>query len=631
LGGCVLETNRITQNLSSEGDPGPNEHLQPGAVLEGRYQIETVVGAGGMSTVYRARDLRFSVVKSVAVKEMINRARDDFLRDAAVSIFEREANILASLHHPAIPKINDYFTIGAQSYLVMDYVRGHNLETIVNQTQGFLSESQVITWAIELCDVLEYLHNQEPQPIIFRDMKPANVVIMPDNRIVLVDFGIAKAFQVGQKGTMIGTEGYSPPEQYRGEATPAVDIYALGATLHHVLTRKDPRIETPFTFSERPIREINPNISIELEAIINTALQYSASDRFQDAASMKKALVSIAQKTGSLSMYGMTETIAISQNVRPIWTFECEDEIRGTATYHDGVIYIGAYDNNLYALNSTTGEFIWKYPSDGGIVSKPEIYENNIYFGSEDERLHVVSPHAGRIIWTYYTEGPIRSSPHIADRHVFIGSDDSHLHIINASTGRRAVKIDLGAPIRSKPLVSGDNVFVGVENGEFFCLDFRGKIKWRGRAKRAITSSPVLADNVIFYGSVDGTLYAIDAKTGWGIWRFRMNRGTISSPCVSENQVFIGSADSNVYCIDTRSSKEIWHFTTDDQVSSSPIIDKDSLYVGSVDGCVYCIECKNGRLRWKYKTEGAVVSSPIIQDDIVYIGSTDHRLYALPA
>jgi len=628
LGGSVLETNRIT-NLFPDEDSGSDELLQPGTILEERYMIEGVVGTGGMSTVYSARDLRFSVVRPVAVKEMINRARDDFLRETAVSMFEREANVLALLQHPAIPKIHDYFSIGTQSYLVMELIQGQNLENIISQTQGFISESQVITWAIELCDVLEYLHNQNPQPTVFRDMKPANVMITPNNRLVLVDFGIAKVFQGGQKGTMIGTEGYSPPEQYRGEATPSVDIYALGATLHHMLTRKDPRIETPFTFSERPIREINPSISIELEAIVNTALQYNASDRFKDITTMKVALKKIARKTGILPMYGATETIGVSQAIKPIWAFECEDEVRGTATYHEGMIYVGAYDNNLYALNAATGEFIWKYPTEGGIVSKPAVFDRNIYIGSEDERLHVVSPHSAHTIWTYYSEGPIRSSPHIADRHVFIGSDDAHLHIINATTGRRALKIDLGAPIRSTPFVSNELIYIGVENGEFFCIDFQGRIKWRVRAKRAITSSPVLSSDVIYYGSVDGTLYAVDAKTGWGIWRFRMNRGTISSPCILDNTVFIGSADGNIYAVDTRSSKELWRFVTDDQVSSSPMIYKDSLYIGGVDGNVYCIDHKTGRLRWKYETGGAVVSSPIIHNDIVYIGSTDHRLYAL--
>lgn len=583
-----------------------------------------------MSTVYLARDRRFSVRKTIAVKEMINRARDDILRSTAVKIFEREANILASLNHASVPQIHDYFTIGSQSYLIMEYIYGCTLESMINQSEGFISESLICGWAIELCDVLSYLHNHKPQPIIFRDMKPANIMITPENHVVLVDFGIAKVFQAGQKGTMVGTEGYSPPEQYRGEAIPAVDIYALGATLHHALTKKDPRNETPFTFSERPISQINPNVSIELETVVNTALQYNASDRFKNVAAMQEALLSVAQNTGLLGVHNNTEIIKTISTVEPLWVFECEDEIRGTPTYHDGMIYVGTYDNNLYALDAETGGFIWKYPTDGGIVSKPAVYENNIYFGSEDNRLHVISTHSGQVVWTYFADGPIRSSPTISDRHVFFGSDDSNLHIVNAATGRRAVKIDLGDPIRSTPLVYGDSIYVGTESGDFFSIDFQGKIKWRSRAKRAITSSPTVANDVIYFGSIDGLLYAMDAITGWGIWRFRMKKGTISSPYVSGNHVYIGSADESIYCIDIRLNKEVWSYETNHQVCSSPIVYNNGVYCGSVDGNLYCLDEKTGQLRWKYATKDAITGSPIIHENSVYIGSLDHKLYALP-
>lgn len=583
-----------------------------------------------MSTVYRAQDLRFSVEKSVAIKEMINQGSNDLLQKNAIQIFEREANLLASLRHPSIPQIHDYFTTGKLIYLVMEYIHGQNLENIINQTTGFLNESHVIKWAVDICEVLVYLHNQKPQPIIFRDIKPGNIMITPNNHVVLIDFGIAKSFQAGQKGTMVGTEGYSPPEQYRGEATPAVDIYALGATLHHALSKKDPRLETPFTFTERPISEFNPNVTNELESVVNTALQYNVTDRFSDIKTMRDCLVTIAKKTGVLEILNKSEFFSRQQSIKPLWTFECEDEIRGSATYHDGMICIGAYDNNLYALNSNTGEFMWKYATDGGIVGKPAVYENNIYIGSEDERLHVISLHSGRVVWTYFADGPIHSSPCISNRHVFIGSDDSHLHIINATSGRLVQKIDLGAPIRCTPFVFDENVYLGTEIGDFFCLDFRGKIKWRMRAKRAITSSPMVDEEVIYFGSVDGFLYAADAKSGWVIWRFRMGKGTISSPSVNGNMVYIGSADGNIYCIDKRSSKELWQFSTDHQVSSSPTIYSESLYCGGTDGNVYCINYQTGQLRWIFKTNGAITSTPIIHDNIIYIGSMDHKLYALP-
>ena len=163
-----------------------------------------------MGSVYRARDLHFpNVVKLVAVKEMINLAPDPLVRQTIVQNFEREANLLATLNHPSIPRIYDYFTEDNRSYLVLEFVHGKDLEAVINDSNGFLPEDQVISWAIQLCDVLAYLHAHKPDPIIFRDMKPSNIMINHNGDVILVDFGIAKTFQSGVKGTMIGTEGYS--------------------------------------------------------------------------------------------------------------------------------------------------------------------------------------------------------------------------------------------------------------------------------------------------------------------------------------------------------------------------------------------------------------------------------------
>jgi eukaryotic-like serine/threonine-protein kinase len=584
-----------------------------------------------MGAVYLARDNRFKVVKHVAVKEIIAHVRDDAIRDTLVKNFEREANLLATVNHTAIPKIHDYFTIGKRSYLVMQFIEGNDLENIIERTEGLMSIKQIVVWGIEICDVLHYLHTHDPEPIVFRDIKPSNIMITPDNHIVLVDFGIAKEFEAGQKGTMIGTEGYSPPEQYRGEASPQVDIYALGATLHHLLTGVDPRDEAPFTFTERPIKQLNPEVPVELENTIDTALQYNANERFQDAKIMKDALILIARKSGTA--YAPKGTVAIQQEyeIKPLWTFECEDEIRGTPLYEAGIIYVGAYDNNIYALDATTGKFSWKYACDAGVVSTPAHHSGNLYFGSEDQRVHAVSSTTGRVLWTYFTDGPIRSSATVQDRHVFIGSDDEHLHIVNATTGQRANKINGSAPIRSSPLIHNDVIYFGAESGDFFCSDFSGKIRWRISAKRAVTSSPRIQNDVVYFSSIDGMLYAIDAKTGWTLWRFRMDRGSISTPFITDRFAYIGSADGQIYCINLQSAKEIWHFKTEHQVSSSPIIYKDALYCGSVDGNLYCLDAKSGHLRWNFATDDPITGSAIIHDDIVYIGSTDHKLYALPA
>lgn len=621
----------MPDNFEETGKDRKNQ-LQNGTTLVQRYVIQDVIGVGGMGSVYRARDLHFpNVVKLVAVKEMINRAPDPLVRATIVKNFEREANILATLNHPSIPRIYDYFTEDNRSYLVLEFIHGKDLETIISQNDGFLSEEQAVTWGIELCDVLSFLHNHKPEPIIFRDMKPSNVIINQENHIILVDFGIAKPFQSGQKGTMIGTEGYSPPEQYRGEANHSADIYALGATLHHLLTRRDPRLEPPFSYNERPIRKINPAVSLELEAVINVALQYNPPDRFETIATMKEALMAAARKTGLLGRINQSTGNIQTSSLKPLWTFQCEDEIRSSPLYYEGGIYVGSCDNNIYSLKAADGEFAWKYATDGSIVTRPAVYDGNIFIGSEDHRLHVINARSGKINWTYYSEGRIRSSPRISEGHVFFGSDDKALHAVNVLTGRASWKFDAASPVRSTPYVLNETIYIGSESGEFYAIDFRGNLKWRFKAKLAITSSPVVQDGMVFFGSLDGSFYALEARGGWVIWRFRMGKGSIVSPCFADNLIFTGAADGLIYAIEARTSKEIWHFQADHQISGSPVIFKDSIYCGAADGQLYCLEYRTGRLRWKFETQGPITSAPVIFDDIVYVGSSDHIIYALLA
>ena len=626
----VLETHRITQSFAAM-PRGDGQHLAAGVTLAYRYLIQEIVGVGGMGAVYRARDLHFpKMVKLVAVKEMVNQARDPLVRKTIVQNFEREANVLATLNHPAIPRIFDYFTQNDRSYLVMEFVKGKNLEQYVNEYEGFLPEETVVRWAIELCDVLNYMHNHEPDAIIFRDMKPSNVMLNQHEHIVLVDFGIARPFQTGQRGTQVGTEGYSPPEQYRGDATPLADVYALGATLHHLLTKRDPRLEAPFSFAERPVRKINPNVSPEIETIVNTALNYSPEDRFKDTAVMKDAIITVAQRTGVLGRHVLPSvSIQEAAGVKPLWVFKCEDEIRGSPILYKGNLFVGCYDNNLYALNATNGEFVWKFATEGGIVSKPAVQDDTIYFGSEDTHVYAISIRSGKSVWRYATEGPVRSSPRIAQSHVFIGSDDGHLHAINMLNARRAWKMDAGGAVRSTPFITSDFIFFGTEEGDLFSLDFGGSIKWRFKTKRAITSSPILQGGLIFFASVDWTLYALDATQGWVQWRFRMGKPSISTPALVDRFVIVGAVDGFLYCVDEANGKEIWRFRTDGQVTGSPVIYKDSVYCGSVDGQMYCLEYKTGRLRWKFSTDKPITGTPVIYDDVVYFGSTDHRVYAL--
>lgn len=634
--------------------------LQPGDMLQERYKIVGPLGAGGFSSVYSARDMRFpNVTKLVAVKEMLISTPDPQMRELTIKSFEREASMLAMMDHTAIPDVSDYFTEGDRSYLIIELIRGKDLDEWLEQQTDFLDQETAIEWAMQVCDALYHLHNQKPQPIVFRDVKPSNIMLDHRERIRLIDFGIAKVFEMGDKGTMIGTEGYSPPEQYRGQAEPAGDIYALGATMHHLLTRQDPRLEPPFTFAERPISKVNPNVTPALEAIIMRCLAYDPNDRFPDAKALKDALEvltmrpatavfetdpnTITPQTGAPQTSNAAVIAPAAQTsvptqpavpqVQPIWQFKCEDEIRGKAAVSGNMVFVGAYDNNLYALTSKEGEFVWKFPASDSVGgSTPFVYEDNVYIGSVDKHLYSIQRRTGRQNWRFVTNGAIYASPIVRYDHVFFGSDDGYFYALEIQKGRSKWKTNAYSAVRSTAFVDEEYIFFGTEGSYIFCVEIAsGKTKWRAEAKRSVTSSPTVADEIVFVGSVDGTVYAFDANTGWVIWRFRSRRPIISSPVVHNQSVYIGSSDGSLYVLDMDTGRQMWTFETDGQIASSPVIWNDAVYFGSTDGSVYCLSTKKGEINWKFDTGAPVISSPTIAEGVVYIGSTNHIIYALPA
>ncbi len=637
----MVDTQKFAKNLPEQPSDGV---LQPGAVLQGRYRITGVIGVGGMGSVYQARDLRFpNVTRHVAVKEMLNLTTDQSMREMTLRTFERESDMLASLSHPAVPEIYDYFSSKDRAYLVMEYINGRDLEAIINSIPDFVPADTVLQWTIELCDVLGYLHQHQPEPVIFRDVKPSNIMIDQHGRLRLVDFGIAKTFQVGQKGTMIGTEGYCAPEQYRGEASPASDVYGIAATVHHILTRRDPRLEPPFSFAERPIREVNPAVSPEFDAVLMKALAFDVSERYPNAMVMKEALEKLV-KPPVISGMGErpvrvqpgeeTGWMKVgSDDTRELWRFRCEDEVRSSPLVHQGVVYVGAYDNNLYAINQHDGSFRWKYPAEAGISSSPTIAaaENLVLFGSLDHLLYAVDTRVGQLAWTVATQGPVQSSPTVAHGHAFFGSDDGVLYAVRLATGRIQWRWTGGVPIRSRPLVTEDLIVVGLHSGDVVGVDLSGQMAWRFKAKRAVVSSPAEHDGVVFFGSLDWHVYALDLMRGWKVWTYRTGKPVISSPAIGDGKLFIGSVDGNLYALDLGSGKERWHFQTEGQITSTPAYAEDAVYFGGVDGKVYCVDAKNGHLRWSFETNGPVPSSPVVQDGVVYIGSMDHHVYALKA
>lgn len=277
--------------------------LQVGEILKERYKIRRIIGQGGMGNVYLADDLRLEG-RLCAVKEvfyepqigekLLNQARDQFLR---------EATVLARLDHPNLPKVSDFFTIEECDYLVMDFVPGRDLSALTTEARlddGFLDERDVLTWAAQLIEALNYLHHQDP-PIVHRDVKPSNIKLTPTGVVKLVDFGLVKILASEDVTITVvqgrGTAHYTPLEQYGGDAGHTdvrSDIFSLGATFYHLLTNQPPeearnRFLKPGTLVLP--RQLNPSISPRTERALLWAMNLHPEERPQSIEEFRQALL----------------------------------------------------------------------------------------------------------------------------------------------------------------------------------------------------------------------------------------------------------------------------------------------------------------------------------------------------
>jgi len=284
-------------------------------VLGGRYQLLSCIGQGGMGAVYKAADTRFNN-RPVAIKEMSSAGLPPARLQEAEAAFEREAHLLADLLHPNLPRIYEHFTENERSYLVMDFIEGQTVEEYLAKIGGGpLPVDQVVRWAQQICDVLNYLHTHQP-PIVFRDLKPANVMMSESGHIFLIDFGIARIFKPGKQHDTValGSPGYAAPEQYgKAQSTPRSDIYSLGALLHYLLTGIDPS-EQPFFF--RPASQVNSAVNPALEALLKQMLDMDSERRPASAQDVLQALERATTKMTPTTLSSITTDPLLDQAYR---------------------------------------------------------------------------------------------------------------------------------------------------------------------------------------------------------------------------------------------------------------------------------------------------------------------------
>ncbi len=338
------ESRSFTNPINSDGDTdGRNKQklkpLTEGTVLNNRYEVIRKIGGGGMGAVYLANDKNLGGVLR-AVKEMVQSYIEDQQQEKAVNDFKRESLLLTSLEHQGIPTIYDYFYDEKEGrfYLVMKYISGGDLSARLRSApEGRVDEVTVTDWAIQIVDVLDYLHNRQP-PIVYRDLKPSNIMIDGNTgKLMVIDFGIARWVNKEEKGvTAVGTMGYAPPELFSGNVEPRSDIYSLGSTMFHLLTGADPQSNPLliFDFNKNPRpRQINPSLSDQMEQILMRAVEYNSDQRFASAAEMRNELVKHLEnlRKGTVT-FGVVNDLKAGQPISnvPVFCGFCGQKIVAT-------------------------------------------------------------------------------------------------------------------------------------------------------------------------------------------------------------------------------------------------------------------------------------------------------------
>jgi len=598
-----------------------------------------------MGAVYKAT--QESTGKTVAIKVVSEKLSDN---PETIRRFQREVKLQSKLEHPNIVTVIDFSTTEkGQCYFVMGFVEGKSLRKMILD-DGKFTMKVFNELAPQMLDGLEYAHNQG---IIHRDLKADNmtIVTLKHQRIVkILDFGLAKAIQADGEGTMdteltqqgrvLGTPAYMSPEQAKGETSkigPRSDIYSMGVIFYHMLSGKLPfQSDTPWGVMHKhisetpsPLREVAPSVPENVEKVIMRCLAKEPGERYKSALEVKLAFAG-EQADDSAGFPEFEGTIADATMMEAPTAPEKKGSNAGVVVALAFLVLAGAGMGWLFYKKFTGGKPVT-------VATAPEKTESTP-IPAPSKQVEPAPPPETKAEMEGQTEVKSGKEKQSREQVESQKKPEPKKAAPKPEARKQLAKVTPPKPkVASKPMAPagpgsmfrGDPSRSGFYQGEG--LAKLSGLKWKFKTEDSVLSSPAIAGGVIYFGSDDGGLYAVELKNGRKKWRFTAPDHILSSPAIAGDSVFFGSDDHLFYSLYAKSGKLKWKHETKGRLFSSPAIVGSTVFFGSGDGALYALDARTGLRKWKYKTEGKIESSPAVTGSAVYFGSYDEYFYAVDA
>lgn len=623
-------------------DAAPSDSLNAGTILMGRYRVEKFLAQGGMGSVYKAFDTKTQRV--CALKEMLD-AGDPADRAQRVAQFQQEARVLASLHHPGIVTVWDYFETGGRYYLAEEFLGGGTL----GQFDKPLPEADVVRIATEIAEALSYIHERG---IVYRDMKPDNVLLRQDGRAVLADFGIVRFFKPGKKGdtTRFASVGYAPPEQYAAtiQTAPVSDVYAFGATLYRILTAKEPQewMQPGAVWASfPPLGQVRAGLSLALISIVERCLRMKVAERFPDGQAVLAELRPLQQafqaarcSCGHQNRLGSRQCSSCGRSLVAIqawqaaypgpfrlhgqppfelaWKTALREQVRGSPVLFGGLIYVSTEGGNLYTLD-LEGKTVGKQALGATSRSSPVVLDGQVWVGTERG---LVSP-ADLI-----PMGEVFAPPKIEGDQVYTLTKQGTL-VCLGKDGQLRWQQQVGGEGVVSPVVLGQQVVVLTKEGDLYAFSLQGKPTWKAALGVRVYGPPIPTQDRLVLLDAQGKLHLINATNGQSLLRTPVVGQSYCGLVSSANQ-WIAADQNGVVCLKGDFS-EVWRVGVQGGLIATPSVLESRLLVAARSGKIVLYDLSSGKQQQQLELGDDMVAPWIADGNALFGVSRTGVVYGL--